>query len=61
MKTEISEEYGGAMSYFSRSFNPWYDFSEGLYLAGVECENDAKAPNGWAKWTIPSYIIKITH
>lgn len=26
----------GAMSDFSRSFRPWEDFSQGLYLAGVE-------------------------
>ncbi len=26
----------GAMSDFSRSFKPWENFSEGLYLAGVE-------------------------
>lgn len=45
----------GAMSDFSRSFNPWEDFSKGLYLAGVECEDDAEAPNGWTKWIIPGY------
>lgn len=45
----------GAMSDFSRSFNPWEDFSKGLYLAGVECRNDAKAPDGWTKWVIPGY------
>ena len=45
----------GAMSDFSRSFNPWEDFSKGLYLAGVECGDDAEAPNGWTKWKIPGY------
>lgn len=46
----------GAMSDFSRSFMPWEnDFTEGLYLAGVECEDDAVAPTGWTKWTIPGY------
>ncbi len=45
----------GAMSDFSRSFNPWEDFSKGLYLAGIECENDAEAPENWTKWIIPSY------
>lgn len=46
----------GAMSDFSRSFQPWEDhFTKGLYLAGVECEDDAEAPKGWTKWTIPSY------
>lgn len=52
----------GAMSDLSRSFNPWEDFSRGLYLAGVECENDARAPEGWTKWTIPSYeYIYVEH
>ena len=45
----------GAMSDFSRSFNPWEDFNKGLYLAGAECVDDAEAPEGWTKWVIPSY------
>ncbi|NMS89217.1 GyrI-like domain-containing protein [Clostridioides difficile] len=46
----------GAMSDFSRSFNPWENgFSHGLYLAGVECLDDAEPPIGWTKWTVPSY------
>lgn len=46
----------GAMSDLSRSFRPWEDdFSKGLYLAGVECEETAEAPDGWTKWTIPGY------
>lgn len=46
----------GAMSDFSLSFKPWEDgFSKGLYLAGVECVDNAEAPDGWAKWIIPSY------
>lgn len=45
----------GAMSDFSRSFHPWEDFNKGLYLAGVECTDDAQAPNGWTKWIIPGY------
>ena len=46
----------GAMSDLSHSFKPWEDnFSKGLYLAGVECVNDAEAPLGWTKWVIPSY------
>ena len=28
----------GAMSDFSRSFQPWEGFNQGLYLAGVECK-----------------------
>lgn len=45
----------GAMSDFSRSFKPWENFSEGLYLAGAECVDGAEAPEGWVKWTIPAY------
>ena len=46
----------GAMSDYSRCFQPWEDnFSKGLYLAGVECVDDAQAPEGWTKWTIPGY------
>ena len=46
----------GAMSDCSRSFKPWEEnFSKGLYLAGVECLDDASAPEGWVKWTIPGY------
>jgi predicted transcriptional regulator YdeE len=46
----------GAMSDLSRSFSPWEDnFTKGLYLAGVEVANNAQAPQGWVKWTIPSY------
>lgn len=45
----------GAMSDFSRSFAPWEDFCRGLYLAGVECNDDAEAPEGWTKWIIPGY------
>ena len=45
----------GAMSDFSRSFQPWEDFNKGLYLAGVECTDNAEAPDGWTKWTIPRY------
>ena len=45
----------GAMSDFSRSFKPWEDFSEGLYLAGAECIEGAEAPAGWVKWVIPTF------
>lgn len=46
----------GAMSDFSRSFKPWEDdFSKGLYLAGVECNDDAQPPVGWTKWVIPGF------
>lgn len=46
----------GAMSDFSRSYRPWEEnFSKGLYLAGVECVDEAQAPAGWTRWTIPAY------
>lgn len=46
----------GAMSDFSLSFQPWENgFSQGLYLAGVECGDNAEAPVGWVKWTVPGY------
>jgi len=46
----------GAMSDASRSFLPWEDgFTRGLYLAGVECADDAQPPAGWTKWTIPGF------
>ena len=46
----------GAMSDITCSFKPWENnFSEGLYLAGVECVDDAEAPDGWTKWIIPGY------
>ena len=44
------------MSDASLSFLPWEeDFSRGLYLAGVECTEDAQPPKGWTKWVIPGY------
>jgi predicted transcriptional regulator YdeE len=44
----------GAMSDFSHSFNAWEnDFTQGLYLAGVECISDSEAPFGWTKWVVP--------
>ncbi len=44
------------MSDFSCSFKPWENnFTEGLYLAGVEAADEAEAPEGWVKWTIPGY------
>ena len=48
--------FWGAMTDFSRAFQPWEDgFSRGLYLAGVECPEDATAPEGWVRWTIPGF------
>ena len=49
--------FWGAMTDFSRSYLPWEDdFSRGLYLAGVECTEDAVAPVGWTRWEIPGFI-----
>ncbi len=46
----------GAMSDLSRSFKPWEEnYTKGLYLAGVEVKDEAEAPEGWVKWTIPGY------
>ena len=46
----------GAMTDFSQSFQPWEEsFSKGLYLAGIECTDDAVPPEGWTKWTIPGF------
>lgn len=48
--------FWGAMSDFSRTFQPWENnFSEGLYLAGAECIDGAEPPQGWAKWIIPTF------
>ncbi|MGN6711500.1 GyrI-like domain-containing protein [Anaerocolumna jejuensis] len=45
----------GAMSDFSHSLNPWVNGQQGLYLAGVECYDEAEAPRGWVKWVVPGY------
>ena len=46
----------GVMSDLSRTFEPWEEnFTKGLYLAGTEVQDDAEAPDGWVKWTIPGY------
>ncbi|NLO85026.1 MAG: GyrI-like domain-containing protein [Clostridiales bacterium] len=46
----------GAMSRLDHSFLPWEKhFSQGLYLAGVECTDGADAPQGWTKWIVPAY------
>jgi len=48
--------FWGAMTDFSRAFRPWEnDFSEGLYLAGAECDDGSEPPAGWTKWIIPSF------
>lgn len=46
----------GAMTDFSRTFTPWEEgFSRGLYLAGVECRDNALPPAGWVRWDIPGF------
>lgn len=48
--------FWGLMSDCGMNFLPWEDnFSKGLYLAGVETELSAEAPNGWVKWVSPGY------
>lgn len=48
--------FWGAMTDCTRAFMPWEEnFSRGLYLAGVECGEDAVAPEGWVKWNIPGF------
>ena len=45
----------GAMTDFSRSFKPWDGFASGLYMAGVECAGDARAPDGWSRRVAPGF------
>lgn len=45
----------GLMSDLTKSFLPWEGFTKGYYLAGVQVDNDSVAPNGWVKWTAPSF------
>ena len=47
--------FWGGMSDFSHSFKPWDNFERGLYLAGVECNEDAVPPPGWTRWDIPGF------
>ena len=53
----------GAMSDMSRSFRPWEEnFTKGLYLAGVEANDDAQPPEGWVRWDIPGFeYIKVAN
>ena len=52
----------GAMTDFSRSFRPWENYKNGLYLAGIECTDDAEAPEGWTKWVIPAFeYLRVGH
>lgn len=46
----------GAMTDSGRTFMPWENgFTEGLYLAGVECREDARPPEGWTRWEVPGF------
>ena len=46
----------GAMTDMSRRFAPWTEnFTCGLYLAGVECLDDATPPSGWTRWDVPGF------
>lgn len=48
--------FWGLMSDKALRFLPWEnDFSEGLYLAGVETVDSAEPPEGWVKWVSPGY------
>ena len=50
----------GAMSDMSRAFRPWEDgFSRGLYLAGVEAQDGAEAPDGWTKWVVAGFEYRV--
>lgn len=63
MKDENGAYVGfwGAMSDESRSFMPWTEnFSRGLYLAGVEANQEAVAPEGWVKWILPARKYLVT-
>lgn len=52
--------FWGLMSDEGMHFLPWEDgFSRGLYLAGVEVEDDAQPPEGWVKWTSPAYEYRV--
>lgn len=46
----------GAMSNFSMDYKPWEDhYTKGMYLAGIECPDNALAPYGWTKWVVPGF------
>lgn len=52
--------FWGLMSDSGMNFLPWEEnFTKGLYLAGVEVENDAQSPAGWTKWTSPAYEYRV--
>lgn len=53
----IGVGFWGAMTDLSRRFERWNE--SGLYLAGVEADRNAIAPNGWVKWVIPGAIYAV--
>ena len=53
--------FWGAMSDESMSFMPWTDdFSRGMYLAGIEVNEDTEVPVGWGKWVMPARKYLVT-
>ena len=50
----IQKLWADANAHFSE-VQPLAKRDEGGNLAGVECVDDAQAPAGWVKWTIPGY------
>ena len=49
-KGEEPVGFWGVMSDFSRSFAPWTeDFTQGIYLAGVQVPLEAQPPEGWVQ------------
>ena len=53
--------FWGAMSDETMYFIPWADdFSRGLYLAGVEADEDTAVPDGWVKWIMPARKYLVT-
>ena len=47
----------GAMSDVNQQFNRWGE--KGLYMVACEVERNAKVPDKWVKWVIPSFTYVI--
>ena len=53
--------FWGAMSDETMSFMPWTNnFTRGYYLAGIEVNKEAQAPEGWKKWIMPARKYFVT-
>ena len=53
--------FWGAMSDETMSFMPWTNnFTRGYYLAGIEVNKDAEAPERWKKWIMPARKYLVT-